>query len=144
MAHAEPKVCDAILFSDGVVREEGTGKLSLIGCFQHYNVAKFPFQPPPLFVTVSITNLRPGVDRLSLVLRIENMQTGHVLSSASAEIEFKNPPALEDVFDIPFHFPRFQFPSAGLYKAVVLADNEPIGGRALPVRTVTAATRESS
>jgi hypothetical protein len=40
--------------------------------------------------------------------------------------------------EIPFPLPTCLFPSAGVYKAAVLINNEQIGKRDLPVQSITA------
>ena len=125
MAQAEPKVCDGIVFSDAVIREEGTGKHSIIGSFQHFTIPKVPFLAPPFFVTVTFTNLRPPLEKLHLTVRMEDSKTGHVVASSGIEIGFAREPDLTDVFEIPIQMPPTQI-LAGVYKVVVLADNEVI------------------
>lgn len=140
MAQAEPKMVDGIIFSDSVIREEGTGKLSIIGSFQHFNVPKVPFLAPPFFVTAIFTNLRPPLEKLHLTVRMEEAKTGHVVGSTGVEIGFTREPEMLEVFEIPLQIPPTQLVAA-VYKVVVLADNEVIGTRNLPVRSVTGTTK---
>lgn len=141
MANAEPKVCDFIIFSDGIIREEGTGKLSFIGSFQHFNAPGFPLRVTGMFATVAFTNVRQKVERFHLAMRIEDAKSGHAVTSGMIEIGFTEVPSQEDVIEVPFRFPSFQFPSAGLYKVIFLIDNEVVGSRYLPVRSITAVAK---
>src|SRR5262249_49568445 len=82
----EPVVCPAIIFSDGAIREQGTGKLSLIGCFSHFNAPGFPFLSQPFIVTVLLSNIRGPIEHLPVTLRVETPGSAHVLSSVSGEM----------------------------------------------------------
>src|SRR4051812_27796774 len=82
----EPTLIPNINFSDGVIREQGTGKLTLIGTFQHFNVDKFPFQPPPFCVTIVLANLRGRLQGFKVAIRLQEKSSGYVVASSSGEI----------------------------------------------------------
>lgn len=136
----EPALCHGIILSDHLIREAGTGKLSLIGCFNLYNLSQFPAQVPPFFITALLTNLRGKFQKLSVTVRIEDPATGHVLVSSSATMELKedaNPLSDNDVVELPFPIRPIILPKAGMYSIVVLVDNEKIGHRPLKVNSIT-------
>ena len=81
----EAVVAPRIILSDRVIREEGTGKLSLIGCFDGFVGQSFPFQSIPFFVTVTLTNIRSFPKQLDIVVRIET-PAGHVMASSQAQV----------------------------------------------------------
>ena len=132
----EPTLCQAIIFSDSVIREHGTGKLSLIGSFTAYNFPTFPFVAPPFVVTVLVTNLEGRLERLPVTVRVEGAHTGHVLASTVAEITTDQPVPRSEIFEIPIAIPPINYPEAGVYKVKVLAQNEALGERDLTVRTL--------
>lgn len=66
----EPVLCPGIIFSDGVIREHGTGKLSLIGSFTAYTFPTVPFVAPPFVVTVLVTNLQGRLERFPIAVRV--------------------------------------------------------------------------
>jgi len=134
----EPTLTQGIFLSDSVIREEGTGKLSLIGTFQTFNALKFPFASPPFIVTVSLSNLRGKLEQLRISVRIEEAASGHVAASNTAVIGSKVDVTQNDIFEIPIPILPAAFPTAGLYHVVVLVNNENIGRRNLMVRSVTA------
>lgn len=138
MANIEPKVCNAILFSDSVIREEGTGKLTIVGCFEHFMVPHFPFKTPPICVTTAVTNLHGKIESMNFALRVEDNKVGFVVTSAAMTLTFTRDLDRTDDIMLPFRLPPFQIPTAGLYNVIVLADNEVIGSRYLPVKPVTA------
>jgi hypothetical protein len=134
----EPTLVPGIIFSDTVIREEGTGKLSLIGTFQVFNAFRIPFQAQPFFATVEITNLRGILKDVKVCVRIEEADSGHVVASSTASLQTKQEVSHNQTFAIAFPIPMSIFPKAGIYQAVVLLNNEVIGRKNLIVRNVTA------
>src|SRR5713101_5650928 len=122
----EPTIPPNVIFSDGVIREERTGKLTLVGTFHHFNPPVFPFNPAPFWITVSLGNFRGKLDRLKIAIRIEDKSSGHVIFSAAGEISSSNILGPGETVQIPFQV-KTQFPHAGLYAVVVLAETEPVG-----------------
>jgi len=133
----EPALTHGIIFSDTVIREHGTGKLSFIGSFQYFNAPSVPFTSPQFIVTVLLTNLRGKVE-LKVSVRIEEVGSGHVVASSTSEVTSKTEVSQKEVVEIPFGIPPALFPNAGIYKAVILVNNEAVGSRELVVRTITA------
>lgn len=132
----EPVLCPAILLSDLVVREKVTEKLSLVNSFGQLRLPKFPFPTPPFFITVWLTHLRGRVSRLDIATRIEEPKSGHVLASASGQIQFPSeaPPFDEQtVLDLPIPMPPFLVSHPAVYTIVILVNNEKVGERALPI-----------
>jgi len=134
-------VCMAIMLSDMIIKEHGSGKLSLINCFSAFNAPTFPFASPPFFVTVLISNLEGKVQELHLTVRIEDDQSGFVLANAAGHIKFpEDAPPLQrtDVLEIPFRIPRVNINSAGTYVVNALLNNDSLGKRHFCVRALTA------
>lgn len=141
MMECEPTLCRGIILSDMIIREGGTGKISLINCFTHFNAAKFPFLTPPFYVTAFITNLRGKLESLDVTVRIEDKGTGHVLTSVSGHLGIKpesQPLEPHIVFEIPFPIRSFSIPKPGAYAVKVLVNNEEIGERPIDVKPITA------
>ena len=132
----EPTLPANINFSDAVVREEGTRKLTLIGTFQHFNVQQFPFQPAPFYVTVALANLRGKLQGFKIAIRLEEKSSGHVVASSSGEIGSTAELKPTDTLQVPFQITGI-FHSPGVYSLVVLAQNEQIGCCDLVVKPVT-------
>ena len=128
----EPTIPPSVIFSDGVIREERTGKLTLVGTFHHFNPPTFPFRPPPFFITVSLSNFRGKLDRFKIAIRVEDKSSGYVVFSAAGEISTSNVLSPSDTVQIPFQV-MAEFPRVGLYAVVVLEGSEPIGSRDLIV-----------
>ena len=134
----EPALCQGIILSDSVIREHGTGKLSIIGSFTTYNFPTLPFVAPPFVVTVLVTNLEGRLERFPITVRVEGAKTGHVLASSVAEITTEQAVPRTEIFEVPIGIPPINYPEPGVYKVKVLAQNEPLGDRDLTVRTLAA------
>ena len=137
----EPVITPFILFSDTVIREEGSGKLSIIGSFQHFNVARFPFVAPPFVVTVCFGNLRGKVDILHLTVRLEHSISGVVMSCVGSEMRLHGEISPSDFFEVPIGLPPCQFTEPGSYSVVVLINNEILGMRPLLIREISHPSR---
>lgn len=133
-------ICSSIVASDAVIREEGTGKLTLVGCFQNFAAQKFPFKGPPFFITPFITNLEGRFAELHIACRIEDPESAHVIASTGGKLTLRDeaPPLVRAVeLEIPLPFQGVVFPTAGQYKVVVLLNKDEIGHRFLIVQALT-------
>lgn len=136
----EPALTNGIIFSDLVVKEEGTGKLSLIGAFQNFNASSFPFHSSPFYVTAMVTNLRGKLDKLPVCIRICDKATALTVCNGVIEISSGTPVTPDQVFDLPLRLGPVVFPKAGVYLVEVLIGTETTGKRELPVLAISAAT----
>jgi hypothetical protein len=134
----EPVLAPNIILSDGVIREQGTNKISLMGTFHNFNCSHFPFQTPPFFVTVSLTNLRGKLDGFKIAIRIENKASSLVAASSVIEIGSVAEVTPSEVLQVPIPI-ACNFASAGLYSVVLLVEGDVIASRDLTVIPVTAA-----
>jgi hypothetical protein len=134
-----------IILSDRVIREEGTGKLSLVGCFDAFISQGFPFQSFPFFVTVGITNIVRFPDELDVVLRVET-EAGHVFGSSSVHLTKKpgaEPLPRHSVIEVVFPFASVRFDSPGIFHLVCLVSNEIIGRRQFEVKPITTSPQQT-
>jgi len=135
----EPVICPAIIFCDSIIREEGTGKFTLVGTFQFFNAQQFPlFIPTGFCVLAMLDNLSPGLKLLKVTVRIEETSSGLTLASALATVNMPLGYDSSGSLDVPFRLQPVSFPSAGNYQAVILVDNEVIGKRRLLVKPLSA------
>jgi hypothetical protein len=132
--------CEGIMFSDMVIREQGTGKLSLIGVFTQLNAPGFPFTTPPVYVTAFLSNFQGKIDSIDVTIRLEETKSAHVLGSVHGKVTI-NPeaPPLEKhvVIELPVQIPPTSVPQQGTYFVVVLVDGTEIKRRALMIRAMT-------
>jgi hypothetical protein len=139
----EPVLTPGIIFSDMVIREAGSNKLSLIGCFQRFSFPHFPAQTGVWFVTVGVTGIRGAINSLNVTARIEVAESAHVISSSNAQLQFPkdNPPVQPDViFEVPLPFAGVVFQNPGKYSVLILVDTEEVGTRMLEVVPITQST----
>jgi hypothetical protein len=137
-------VCVSIVLSDLVICEQGTRKNSLIGCFNNFNCARFPFPTPLFFVTAALTNLDPEIKELNLRFRIEDPKLAHVLQSVGGTMKFGEPSNItkELVFEVPLPIPPFIIQKPGPLKIVILVNTEIAGSRLFMVNAMTAPTAQ--
>ncbi|CCG92358.1 hypothetical protein A7K73_00165 [Candidatus Methylacidiphilum fumarolicum] len=132
----EPALCQAILFSDYVIREKGTDRLSIINSFNKLYFPHFPCLTPPFFLSIFLTHLRGKIDSLDITARVEDPHSGHVLASCSGKIGFPaDSPSIEEttILDLTLPVTPFLVSQQGIYSVVILVNNEKIGERILPV-----------
>jgi hypothetical protein len=139
----EPALTPGIVFSDLVIKEHATGKNSLIGSFACYNLPQFPAAVPPFWVTAFVSNIPHDIKSMEVTARVENTQNGLVLASTAAKVQFGMQPKREDATEVCIPILNLGFPAAGLYKVVVLVNNETVGERNLPVNDIRATTQST-
>lgn len=145
---SEPTALPFVVFSDLIVREEGTGKVSLIGTFEFFNAPSFPFQSPSFFATIAITNVHLSstqgkpAPQINVNLRIEDPKSGHIFGNATSTVGVREGKTLhrEDVIVVPLPIPPMNFQAPGSFKVIVSVDNEKVGERFLRISPATAAT----
>jgi len=130
----EPVLVPGIILSDMVIREAGSNKLSLIGCFQQFVFPTFPARTGLWFATVGVTSIRDATS-FNVTARIEATESAHVISSTNAFVEIKGAPSIQPdvIFEVPLPFNAVSFPKEGGYTIVVLVDTEEVGRRRLDV-----------
>jgi hypothetical protein len=138
---SEPTLVSPIIFADMVIRELGTGKPSLIGCFHQFAFPQLPARIGRFFTMISVTNMRGEMPELHATCRIDLAQNAQPIASVSAKLALDarfQPLTPKMIFDIPFPFANVTFPSAGQYVVVVLINTEEVARRNFDVATVTA------
>lgn len=133
----EATIPSYIIFSNLVIKEQGSNKLSLIGTFQHFIVEKYPFRTPHFFVTVTLTNLRGKLENEKVTVRVEQQGTGFVLCSLTADLNSSRDVTRDTGIEVPFPIPHMLVPAAGLYDVVVLLNNNVVGQRPIAFLTRT-------
>jgi hypothetical protein len=141
MKNYEPVLPSAILFSDLIVREERTRKLSLIGCFQHFYSTKFPITVAPFYISVFVTNLFGELGAMTATARIED-EEGKMVQSVTwqtAGLPSENQVQIKktDIADLVFPIPPTTFSKPGIYEVSILINNEKLGSRLLTVKEIT-------
>jgi hypothetical protein len=112
---------------DYVIIEEGTGKASLVGCFDRLVVPAFPSPPRDLFLAADLTGGR-GRGRVSV--DIIRPDTGESIPWTSADVYFRH-----RLFVVRYRtrVTDCSFPVPGRYAVSLLVDGELAGQRILEV-----------
>jgi len=145
---SEPTLLQFIVFSDLVIREQGSGKSSLIGTFELFNVPSFPFQAPAFFVTIGITNVHlsravgEAPKEVNVNVRVEDRQSGHVYGNATGKVGVNEGKTLsrDQTILITLPMPPITFTQPGPVTVVVHVDNERVGNRILMINSLSAST----
>jgi hypothetical protein len=124
-----PPKCKAILLCDQVIVDALTGKLSIIGIFEQFNVASYPVTTAPCTAFLQMTD---GIGDYAITLEIHDLTTGTILGRAQGPtIVFPNRHAKVNFF-IPI--PPMRLPHAGAHDFVVFADGAEIDRQQFNVR----------
>jgi hypothetical protein len=130
----EPVLPSAITFSDDKIRDQETGKLTLVGIFHCIKTSKFPFTSSAFYATAFVSNIKGGIKQLLVSMNIED-STGKVIATAPGHVGGSGIIALREVAEISFAMRPIVFNAAGHYKAVVLMDGKALGFRGFDVTT---------
>jgi len=137
MPTTEPIICPAIIFSDSVIREQGTGKISIIGSFTQFNFPSFPAACPPFVVTILLSRIPGPIEHLPLTVRIEAMGSANVLQSMSGELHIQDNITINDVLEITVPVPPTVFVQPGVYEVHVFIEGQPLNHRPLLVKSIS-------
>jgi hypothetical protein len=129
----KPALSPAIIFSEKIIREAGTGKLSVIISFQKFIGPTFPFAVPPFVVTVSIGQLSGKLEKLKLAVEIVNETGEAIIPPVTAEVGTENEVSPDEIFEFSFPIPPCQFAAPGMHDVIFLIGDVIAGKRTLPV-----------
>ena len=130
----KPSLCHAIFFSENIIREAGSGKLSIINSFHSFYGPEFPFAAPPFIVTAAFTNLSGKLDRLQVSVVVVDEENEALIQPIAGEFGSDRDVAQDDVFDLSFLVPSCSFEKAGVYQVLFRIGDEVLGRRSLPAR----------
>lgn len=130
----DPKVSVGIVFSDGVIREHGTGKLTLIGIFQILNAPAFPFQCFPFQVTVFLHYLPIG-EAIEVRISVETVE-GQKLAEAKGQLKIDNVVEPEGQIELPLAMPQILFQAPGVYPVKVFVNDKKVGEKPIFLRSI--------
>jgi hypothetical protein len=116
-----------MVICDQAIREEGTGKISLIGIFENIHAGFFPIRHPSMAVYVQISDAQGEYDlRLELV-RLDDMMTiGR--GQGRASIGNRLQPS-----DILFNLLLLEFQRPGVYEFRLFANSRHLASKSFRV-----------
>jgi len=120
-----------MLIADTAIREEGTGKVSLIGIFEHINALGFPTRHPILSVYVKMTDAEGTYD---LTLELIRLDDATKIGEGRGIVKAVDRMA---VGEIVFRLDNLTFPAAGLYEFRLLANGRYLGSKSFRVVELT-------
>ena len=125
-----------IFFSEKIIREAGTGKLSIINSFQSFYGPQFPFAAPPFVVTAAFTNLSGKLERLKVSVELVDEKNEALIEPVTGEFGSDREVTPDDVFDLSFLVPSCAFEKAGIYRVLFRIGEDILGERSLPARLI--------
>jgi hypothetical protein len=128
---SEGAVVPGILISDVSIVEHGTGKRSIVGCFDQFIFPQFPATYGRFWVTIWISNLVGTLSELNFTCRIQQQGTGHVIFSNAGTLKFPAEQTFErsGVFAAAMMVQGAVFPQPGTYTIVILLNDQEVGSR---------------
>jgi Family of unknown function (DUF6941) len=107
-----PPLALAFIVADHILRDLGTGKLSIHGIFSHLGARSFPWTHPSMMVYVALTDGRSG--RTPILIRLVDADEERPpVVEVPGEIEFPDPLAIADIV---LNLRGLVFPLAGDYR----------------------------
>jgi hypothetical protein len=112
---------------DYIIIEEGTGKASLIGCFDRLVVPDFPSPPRAIFLSAELTG---GHGRGRVSVDMTRPDTGETVGGTQADVYFR-----DRLFVVRYRtrVTDCSFPVPGRYAVALLVDGELAGQRIIEV-----------
>jgi len=118
---------NAILICDQAIREEGTGKVSLIGIFENIGARQFPSKHGLLCVYAKLTDAEGQYDVRLELIRLEDLMTigqGHLTMS----VEDRMAP-----IELVFQLGGLVFGRPGRYEFRLYANDKSVGSKTFNV-----------
>src|SRR5713101_2419337 len=85
-ARKPPPNCKAILLCDQTIIEAVTGKVSIIGIFDNWNLPQFPHPTRPFMCFVQLTD---GIGKYAVSVDIHDLGADQIIAQAAlADVEF--------------------------------------------------------
>ena len=116
-----------MLIADSAIREEGTGKISLLGIFEEVRAPDFPVMHPMLAVYVKMPDAE-GTYRF--VLELVRLDDATKIGEGRGDFQARDRMAAGELV---FRLHNLLFPAPGLYEFRLLADEHWLGGKTFRV-----------
>jgi hypothetical protein len=116
-----------LILCDYFLVEDGTNKVSFIGCFRDLTVETFPAVLPPFFVCTSLTD---GAGTGIMELTLSNLETGEEVFAFRWPITFQDPLT---VLRVRVRVRNWSISAPGTYQVMLSVDGDLVGQRQLHV-----------
>jgi len=114
----QPPFILSLHICDQVIRDQLTGKVSIIGCFENIPAHKFPAMHPLMAAVAELTDARSSFP-VTLLL-VHDDESLPPLAKAELEIESSDPLA---VHTIMIQIPQVVFPEPGTYRVQLFSSS---------------------
>lgn len=118
-AGVPPPYALAMVITDAIWRDPGTGKRTIIGCFSTLFARQFPVIHPIMAVYIALTDGRGKVNIKFQVIDVDEEE--EPITKTEGEVEFPDPRA---VIEMDLHMPNLTFPKPGEYRFQLFAGDE--------------------
>ena len=125
-----PTVPPCMLFCDGVIVEQGSGKTTLVGTYSGIAAPSFPSPPRDIHVYVRLTSYVGDVPVRLVCLRTDGIEPQEIYSTVH-KVHFRDKLFVEQVHII---WTQFQFPAPGEYAFQLWSKDRCIAERRLHAR----------
>jgi hypothetical protein len=125
-----PTVPPCMLFCDGIILEQGTGKSTLVNTFSGVAANMFPSPARDLHVYVQLTSFMGQVKVKLSCARVDGTEPEEVYSTEHI-VRFRGKLSVEQIH---FVWHQFQFPSTGEYAFQLWSQERCIAERRLTAR----------
>jgi hypothetical protein len=126
-----PPKCKAILLCNQTIIEAGTGKVSLVGIFDHFTLPAFPGDTGPFAAYLQMTD---GIGQYAITIEVHDLQSDAVIARATGpQLEFPERTAKANVM---ITVPSLPLRHPGNYDFVVLADGQEVDRQQFSARPV--------
>jgi hypothetical protein len=119
-----------MLFCDGVILEQGTGKTTLVGTFSGVAAPTFPSPPKDLHVYMQLTSFQGDVAIRLACVRVDVPEPEEIASTEHI-VHFRGKLIVEQLH---FVWNQFQFPNPGEYAIQLWCRDQCLAERRLTVR----------
>lgn len=136
MGSMNPPLLLALILCDGIIREAGSNKFSLIGTFNGLWAQAFPYVHPSFAVYVVLTD---GRGRVPCSLRLTALDSGQTLFTVQGQVDFRDPTGTAELV---FQLRQLRFEKPGHFALEFIADGEMLGSRKLLVQQITPKPKE--
>jgi hypothetical protein len=135
----EPLACKGLILSDLVIRDAGTGKISVINCFTAFNAAGFPFQSPPFYLTAQLSGIARHPKPIRFGVSIKKRDVDVYVLNVSGQFNEQGKGDPDEIGEVVWGFPPLIFPQVGVYDLVFSANDLELGTRTIVIKANTMA-----
>jgi hypothetical protein len=118
-----------MIFCDGVILEQGTGKVTLVGTFSGLAATTFPSPPKDLHVYIQLTSFHGDVTVRLACMRVDVAEPEEIAATTHA-VHFRGKLIVEQLH---FVWSQFQFPTPGEYAVQLWCQDQCLAERRLTV-----------